>query len=327
MRVRWFVSMGLAGGLAVVFASSGCAAVQGATSAVGETNSTVTGAADAAKQSKEIADAGKNGVKDATGKGGAKGGAGGKDADGDGTRLTAKEAKVNEAITDDVDAKTDAADWRVFDLAGKPGFLTVELHWDEASADLSVDVYNSFGENVASSPKGPGTGRKVLTQVDQPGKYYVRITANKGASVYTFMAKWAGGGGAAPSAPAPTPPPVAGGQIPNPAVPGGAPGAPGAPAAPGGAPVPAADDPMHPRAKILQSYREGSDLVLYIDKGSASNIKAGMTGIILEGADGDKPLDGGTFRITKVVDSTKSIGKATVSKIGKNTRCVINLVK
>ena len=51
-----------------------------------------------------------------------------------------------------------------------------------------------------------------------------------------------------------------------------------------------------------------------------------MTGVILEGD--DKYMDGGTFRVTKVVDATHSVGKTAVAKIGpKNTKCIINMVK
>ena len=81
---------------------------------------------------------------------------------------------------------------------------------------------------------------------------------------------------------------------------------------------------MHPRARVLQSFREGSDLTLYLDRGSAAQIKAGMTGFLLEG---DQPVDGGTVRIVRVVDATKCIAKASVTKIGKNAKVVINLIK
>jgi hypothetical protein len=109
-------------------------------------------------------------------------------------------------------------------------------------------------------------------------------------------------------------------------------GAGGAPAAGAGGPAPApgsappADDPNHPRARIVSSYREGNSLVLYLDKGSAAGVRAGMGGNILEG-DGDKMLDGGAFKITKVVDATKSIGQSGISKVGKNNKVVIHLAK
>ena len=84
---------------------------------------------------------------------------------------------------------------------------------------------------------------------------------------------------------------------------------------------------MHPRGKIVQSYRENNQLVLYIDKGSAAGVKAGMTGNILLGPDGDITLDGGSLRVTRVVDQTKCVASSSIGKVGKNNRCVVHLVK
>ncbi len=52
-----------------------------------------------------------------------------------------------------------------------------------------------------------------------------------------------------------------------------------------------------------------------------------MTGTILEGPEGDKPFEGGSFSIAQVVGSSKSIAKSsTLQKpIGKNKRIVVNL--
>jgi hypothetical protein len=237
------------------------------------------------------------------------------DPDNDGARAQAKDGHINVAVTDEVDpAKNDKADWRVFHLTGRSGFATVVLHWDEPSANLDVDLYDEMGANIAASPqRGPAPAKKLLASIDQPGTYYLKISSQGGASVYTFMFKWAGGeargAAAAPSF----------GQVPPPAVPSGGGSGPPAPSA-------AAEDPTHPRARIVQSYRDDDgQLVLYLDKGSGANIKAGATGLILEGADGDKPLDGGDFRITKVVDATHSVAKGHLATVGKNRRCVINL--
>jgi hypothetical protein len=66
-------------------------------------------------------------------------------------------------------------------------------------------------------------------------------------------------------------------------------------------------------------------MVLYLDQGGAAGIKPGMTGAVLDGADGDKPLDGGSFTISQVVDKSKSIARSPLAKLGKNKRVVINL--
>ena len=73
--------------------------------------------------------------------------------------------------------------------------------------------------------------------------------------------------------------------------------------------------------------REGSTVSLYLDKGSADKVHTGMTGMILEGPEGDKPLEGGSFAIASVVNGSKSIAKTTTLQkpLGKNKRVVINL--
>ena len=75
----------------------------------------------------------------------------------------------------------------------------------------------------------------------------------------------------------------------------------------------------------MNSYREGADLILYLDRGSAAGVKSGMTGFML--GEGDKPVDGGTIKITKVVDATKCIAKTPIAKVPPKTVVVINLVK
>jgi hypothetical protein len=68
-------------------------------------------------------------------------------------------------------------------------------------------------------------------------------------------------------------------------------------------------------------------VTLYLDKGSSDKLHAGMTGTVLDGPDGDKPFEGGSFSIAQVIGGSKSIAKSsTLSKpLGKNKRIVINL--
>ena len=46
--------------------------------------------------------------------------------------------------------------------------------------------------------------------------------------------------------------------------------------------------------------REGSTVTLYLDKGSSDQLRAGMMGTILDGPEGDKPFEGGSFSIAQV---------------------------
>ena len=57
--------------------------------------------------------------------------------------------------------------------------------------------------------------------------------------------------------------------------------------------------------------REGSTVTLYLDKGSADQLRSGMMGTILDGPEGDKPFEGGSFSIAQVVGGSKSIAKSS----------------
>jgi hypothetical protein len=78
---------------------------------------------------------------------------------------------------------------------------------------------------------------------------------------------------------------------------------------------------------IVSLVKEGSTTTLYLDKGSADQLRPGMMGTILDGPDGDKPFEGGAFSIEKVVGGSKSIAKSTTlqKSPGKNKRIVVNL--
>jgi hypothetical protein len=65
--------------------------------------------------------------------------------------------------------------------------------------------------------------------------------------------------------------------------------------------------------------------MMFIDKGSAAGIRVGSTGQVLQGSDGEEPLDGGEFRVVKVVDANKCVGQAGLRSIGKNNRVSITL--
>ncbi len=239
-----------------------------------------------------------------------------RDSGPDRQRSGAREMPVNRPVTDDVSyAKGDATDWKVVQLAGAPGLLEVRLAWDNANADLNVDVFDAYGQQVASSPGlSPGAVEKKVLVDAKPGTWFIRVSAPRAedASVYTLGASWQG---AAPSAissteptPTPTPPP------PNPDQP--------ATDAP-----PATDTPQSDEdgveGRVVTSYREGGDLVLHIDKGAAAGVKVGTTGFVLDGPSGEGHLDGGAFTITKVVDASRSVARCALKSIGRNNRVVL----
>lgn len=303
-------------GFVLSLSFGGCAAL---TSAKGGADS-VKGAADDAKGQKDSATAA---VKDEKDKNKGGGGGGGGEAAGP-TRLEATDGQINVAISDKIDfAKKKVNDWRKFVLAGKPGqFATFELHWDEESANLSIDVYDKFGVNIGKSPRRieGQSSKKVLLRIDNPGLYYVRVSGPTKAdsSIYTMQVTYDGPKVAA--APAPAPAPAGATATTAAAAPAPAP-------CPPGQSCPAPPDPNKVYGSIVSILHDGSTTTLYLDKGSADQLRPGMMGMILEGPDGDKPFEGGSFSIAQVVGGSKSIAKTTTLQkpLGKNKRIVVNL--
>jgi hypothetical protein len=160
--------------------------------------------------------------------------------------------------------------------------------------------------------------KSILVQV-KPGLYYVRIKAptEKDHSIYTLHVKWDGPPMIVANTNPPPPPPDAGT---SPAA-GGTTGPVVPPVV-----VSPLNDPNKLLGNVISAYRDGNGWVLYIDKGSSSKLRQGMTGGMLEGGDGDKYLEHGDFTISQVVDGGRSIARTNLSKPpGKNKRCLINL--
>lgn len=241
----------------------------------------------------------------------------------DAKRSSANKLPINKPHTDEVSfANQDRTDWYEVDLEGKPGVLTTLINWDNANSDVNIDVFDAFGAQIAASPvRGKGEKQKKLfTQIDKPGIYYIRVTAPTRAdgTVYTMEAQWEE---PPPQVVAPTP-------------------------APAPAPEPVVEDkpkhrervrePREPRerpsgetveARVVSVYREGANLMMYIDKGSAAGIRPGDTGSILDGSGGEEAMSGGQFRVIKVIDANKCVGQASLRSLGKNNRVAITLSK
>lgn len=237
-------------------------------------------------------------------------------------RSTAQKLDVNKPHTDEVNyQQQDRTDWYEVDLKGKPQqpVLTTIINWDNANSDVNVDVFDAFGAQIAASPvRGKGEKQKTLyVPIPQPGTYYIRVTAPTKAdgTVYTMEAQWQETAAVAVSAPpppqdTPAPPPEE------------------------HAKHHATHEPREPRekpagetiqARVVSAYREGQALMLYIDKGSAAGIKSGDSGVVLQGSGGEDPVDGGTFRVIKVIDANKCVGSASLHSLGKNNRVAITL--
>ncbi|HEX8951478.1 MAG TPA: PPC domain-containing protein [Polyangia bacterium] len=236
----------------------------------------------------------------------------------DAKRSSAQKLELNKPHTDEVNYQNqDRTDWYEVELKGQPGVLTTLINWDNVGSDVNIDVFDAFGAQIAASPvRGKGEmQKKLFTQIDKPGTYYVRVTAptKSDGTVYTMEAQWQEPPAVAVSAP----PPVE-------------------------APPPPEEKPKHhathePRqerekpagesiqARVVSAYREGAALMLYIDKGSAAGIKPGDSGVVLQGSGGEDPVDGGVFRVVKVIDANKCVGSASLHSLGKNNRVAITL--
>jgi hypothetical protein len=242
----------------------------------------------------------------------------------DGKRSGARALKPNTPITDEVNfANQDKTDWYVVDLRGHAGVLSTLIHWDNDQSDVMIDVFDEFGKQISASPvRNKGAKQKeLLTQIDKPGVYYVRVSApvRGDGSVYTMEAKWD-----APTEVAQPPPPP--------------------PRQKEAIMQPREEEPRHHEhhehhekpekpagepveGRIVSAYREGASLTLHIDKGSAAGVKPGMSGTVLSGPSGEDALDGGDFKIVSVLDANKSVGKTSLHTIGKNNRVLINVTR
>jgi hypothetical protein len=236
----------------------------------------------------------------------------------DGKRSGAQILKVNRPKTDEVSFRQqDRTDWYVVTLRGQPNVLSTDIHWDNAKSDLMVDVFDEFGKQISASPtRAPGmTQKSLLTQIDHPGVFYIRISAPKpeDGTVYTMEAKWD-----AQEEVADVPPP-------QPTTP---------PPPPTPRPHVKREPKEEPKEKpaletiqghIVNAYREGGQLTIHIDKGSSAGVKVGMNGSILSGASGEDPLSGGGFKVIQVLDGSRSVARCALSSLGKNTRVAITV--
>jgi hypothetical protein len=240
----------------------------------------------------------------------------------DAKRSGAQTLIANKPHTDEISyINQDATDWYRVELRGRPNppVLTTKINWDNVNSDVLIYVYDEFGAEISASPvrdKGV-TQKQLLTEIAKPGIYYIRVSAPTRAdgTVYTMEALWAE---PVVQAPPPPPPPVDDDKpVEEKIVKHRAPREPREPK-PEGEKI---------QAHVVSAFRDGANLMMYIDKGSAAGIRVGNGGNVLQGSDGDDVLDGGEFRITRVIDANKSLGQATLRSLGKNNRVTITLGK
>jgi hypothetical protein len=236
----------------------------------------------------------------------------------DGKRSGAKELKTNTAVTDEVTQPGgDKTDWWKVELKGKSGVLAAQVNWDQAGSDIMIDVFDDHGAQISASPvRGKGEqAKKLLTQIDKPGTYYIRITAPNAqdASVYTLEAKWD------EPPPPPPPPPVVENTPPPPQKHHHEQREPRETKPPEGGPT--------LQGRVVQAYRDGEGMMMQIDKGSEQGVRVGMPGSVLSGPSGEDAIDGGNFRVTSVLGPSKCLAKTSMKSLGRNNRVMITLSK
>ncbi len=275
-----------------------------------------------------------------------------KDGD-DNDRLHAIDSEHGMPLDDKIDYKAgDKNDWRKFNLAGKPGTATFELHWDEDKAELGMDVFNENGTLVGKSPprlEGQST-KRIIMKVDKPGLFYVKVSGaeNKDRSIYTMSVKWDGAPakgdkdkgeagndkaaqndkgaaqndkGAAQNDKAAADKAAADKAVADKAAADKA-----AADKAAAVPIPFAQDPTKVLANVVSAYKEGTVWTLQLDKGSSMKLRTGLTGSLLEGPEGDKMIEGATITINRVIDGNKAIATSYMKNPpGKNKRVVIHL--
>ncbi len=108
----------------------------------------------------------------------------------DAERHTATYLENGKWVTDSVDQGAgDTTDWKVLVLEDT-GFLTLELVFDDPSANVTVELFDRFGKPMARATHRAGDGPQLKLTTDVGiGKVFARITAGKGTKTgYTIKA-------------------------------------------------------------------------------------------------------------------------------------------
>ncbi len=109
----------------------------------------------------------------------------------DGKRISAPKLELASILNDEVSApERDATDWRLIEL-NEPGNLIVKMHWDNAKARLSLDLFDALGQRLQKGKPWETQGQQATVERAKKGKYYVRVEAigDKADSSYSLEVK------------------------------------------------------------------------------------------------------------------------------------------
>jgi hypothetical protein len=107
----------------------------------------------------------------------------------DAQRINASPLEFDSIADDTVDGdEGDATDWRYLDVA-QPGVLDVVLHWDNDKANLTLELYDALGKQLANSDVDGQKGRRVQFEAPHKDRYYLRVEAvAQGQTAYSLKA-------------------------------------------------------------------------------------------------------------------------------------------
>lgn len=232
----------------------------------------------------------------------------------DAKRGGAKPMQLNRPETDSVSwPKLQRTKWKSLEVGvpGKDNVLDCELRIDNTGADLNIDLFNSLGTQIGFSPgPAPNKLKKLAVKLEELGTYFVRMQAAmpKDESDFSVICRWE----EEPAVPEPPDkkPVKHGGKKPDKQV-----------------KVETLEEKIEKgtEGRIKTSFREGSQMVMIVDKGASSGVQQGTEGTVLEGKSGRQALEGGTFKIIQVIDDSTSKAQSGVRSIGKNSRVVLFL--
>jgi hypothetical protein len=234
-------------------------------------------------------------------------------------RSGAEELFLDKLVDDYIDAKAgDATDWKFFKVKSK-GILELTVYWDDyRDIESIVDVRDRFGALVDSRRHSEELEKDKLDLRVEPGTHFIRLFAEKGASVYTIEATFQPFDYDAPDV-VPTAVPLdgSGGDLVDPVgdpdpIPRAAPrprqgGKPAGTPRPQPRPAPAegADEPAGRPVSgtiIRMIPGKGGGTVLTLNIGTADGVTQGARGHILD--DNGSQLAGGGVKILSASDKT-----------------------
>lgn len=228
----------------------------------------------------------------------------------------AKPMEINKPETDSVSwPKLLRTKWKRLEIAnnGVQPILDCELRIDNTGADLNIDVFNSLGTQIGFTPgPAPNKLKKLAVQIDELGTYFVRVQAAqpKDESDFSVICKWDELQQTA--------------EAPKPVRHGKRPPKPDAPVK---------EETLEEKAekgtegRVVTAFRDGDKMQLLIDKGAAAGVRVGTEGTVLQGKSGRQPLDGATFRVTKVLDDGKCQGETGARSLGKGNNRIVLFLK